>query len=197
MGCAGAKEAPKEGNVDLKIRKEKLSECKVVFLGDAGVGKSSISQRLCNNIFNPNYEVTIGGAYLQRKMTLKNGVQLKLHLWDTGGEERFKAMAPLYYRDANAAILVYDVTEAKTYKSIDYWLKELDTRVKQDGLVLALVGNKCDVDDKDKKIALSTAKQYAEANKMIFYETSAKSGEGINELFKQVAEEIARIMNLK
>ncbi len=79
-------------------------------------------------------------------MTLKTGGQLTLHLWDTGGEERFRAMAPLYYRDANAAVLVYDVQEAKSFESLNFWLKELDEKVKQEGLVLACAGNKCDAD---------------------------------------------------
>lgn len=88
----------------------KLVEYKIVLLGDATVGKSSIAQRFCKDVFEEVYEVTIGGAYLQKSLTLKNGKKIKIHLWDTGGAERFKAMAPLYYRDAVGALLVYDVS---------------------------------------------------------------------------------------
>ncbi len=168
------------------------AECKVVFLGDSAVGKSSISQRFCKNVFTGEHEVTIGGAYIQQKVTLKNGSSLKLHLWDTGGEERFRAMAPLYYRDANAAVLVYDVSNKSSFDSIKFWLNELDSKVKQDGLVMALAGNKCDLSDGKKQVTTATAKSFAEENKMIFAETSAKTGEGVNTLFQLLSEEISK-----
>ena len=137
MGCSHDKpENPNKKLIKIKNAHQKPFECKIVFLGDSGVGKSSVSQRYCNNIFNENYEVTIGGAYLQNQITLKTGQQLKMHLWDTGGEERFRAMAPLYYRDANAAILVYDVSDSKSFSSIEFWYKELENLVKQEGMVL-------------------------------------------------------------
>lgn len=193
-GCNGKSESsPKKGpGLQTRGKPADAAECKVVFLGDSAVGKSSISQRFCKNIFTGEHEVTIGGAYIQQKVQLKNGSSLKLHLWDTGGEERFRAMAPLYYRDANAAVLVYDVSNKATYDSIRYWLNELDSKVKQDGLVLALAGNKCDLPESKRQVQLLNAKSFAENNKMIFAETSAKTGEGVNVLFQQLAEEIAK-----
>ena len=198
MGCSNSNtSSPKRDPLrtgKLKNNQENAIECKVVFLGDSGVGKSSISQRFCKNIFTEEHEVTIGGAYLQQKIQLKNGSFLKLHLWDTGGEERFRAMAPLYYRDANAAVLVYEVSDLKSFQSMQYWLNELDSKVKQDGLVLALAGNKCDLPESKKQVPLSNAKPFAENNKMIFAETSAKTGEGIQTLFQLLAEELGRKM---
>lgn len=97
MGCTGGKPQGQQG---LNTKKNKSLAAKVVLLGDAGVGKSSICQRYINNTISENYEVTIGGAYLQKEVTLSNGKVMKLHIWDTGGEERYRAMAPLYYRDA-------------------------------------------------------------------------------------------------
>ena len=81
--------------------KRNVIEVKVVLLGDQSVGKSSISQRYVRNIFTGQHVATVGGAYLQQKVVLNNGVSIKLHLWDTGGQERFRAMTNLYYRDAN------------------------------------------------------------------------------------------------
>jgi small GTP-binding protein len=198
MGACGSKQDASPKKSGLNTGKGKLqdsgstAECKVVFLGDSAVGKSSISQRFCKNIFTGEHEVTIGGAYIQQKVQLKNGSFLKLHLWDTGGEERFRAMAPLYYRDANAAVLVYDVSNKQTFDSIRYWLNELDTKVKQDGLVLALAGNKCDLPESKRQVTLINAKSFAENNKMIFAETSAKTGDGITVLFQSLAEEITK-----
>ena len=196
MGCANTKpESPKKGlNTGNKNPKNLDSnlECKVVFLGDTAVGKSSIFQRFCKNIFTDDLPNTIGGAYMQQKVTLKKGISLKMHLWDTGGEERFRAMAPLYYRDANAAVLVYDVSNKASFDSIQYWLNELDSKVKQDGLVLALAGNKCDLPDNKKQVTTLSAKGLAENHKLIFTETSAKTGEGVNTLFNLLSEEIAK-----
>ena len=193
MGCSNSNtSSPKRDPLrtgKLKNNQENAIECKVVFLGDSGVGKSSISQRFCKNIFTEEHEVTIGGAYLQQKIQLKNGSFLKLHLWDTGGEERFRAMAPLYYRDANAAVLVYEVSDLKSFQSMQYWLNELNSRVKQDDLILALAGNKCDLPENTIQVSSSTARLYAENNKMIFSETSAKTGEGIQSLFQKLADE--------
>ena len=192
MGCASSKDSAPKKPLGSKKPLDNSAECKVVFLGDSAVGKSSISQRFCKNVFTGEHEVTIGGAYIQQKMTLKNGSSLKLHLWDTGGEERFRAMAPLYYRDANAAVLVYDVSNKASFDSIKFWLNELDSKVKQDGLVLALAGNKCDLPDSKKQVTTLTAKTFAENNKMIFAETSAKTGEGVNILFQLLSEEISK-----
>lgn len=194
-GCQSKDPSPKKDKLNTGSKSKgdgNCAECKVVFLGDSAVGKSSISQRFCKNIFTGEHEVTIGGAYIQQKVQLKNGASLKLHLWDTGGEERFRAMAPLYYRDANAAVLVYDVANKQTFDSIKYWLNELDSKVKQDGLVLALAGNKCDLPESKRQVTTLTAKNFAESNKMIFAETSAKTGDGVNSLFQQLSEEISR-----
>lgn len=196
MGCSTSKNDTVKGKGIIsgprRPNSDSTAECKVVFLGDSAVGKSSISQRFCKNIFTGEHEVTIGGAYIQQKVTLKNNSVLKLHLWDTGGEERFRAMAPLYYRDANAAVLVYDVSNKQSFDSIKYWLNELDSKVKQDGLVLALAGNKCDLPETKRQVVTMNAKSFAESNKMIFAETSAKTGEGVNSLFQMLSEEIAK-----
>ena len=89
---------------------------------------------------------------------LNNGVTLKLHIWDTGGQERFRSMANLYYRDASAAIITYDIGSDKTFEGINYWVNELKSKSDQDKIVLALAGNKCDIDSKDRQVQTSTAK---------------------------------------
>jgi Ras-related protein Rab-5C len=189
MGCGDSK--PKEKSSALKTTGAsagKVPECKVVFLGDANVGKSSMFQRFCHNKFPDSYDVTVGGAYNQKRVTLKNGEIMKLHLWDTGGEERFRSMASLYYRDADAVVLTYDITDMVTFKSIDYWLKELDSKIQQDSLVLAIAGNKCDCET-NRRVQTAMAKGFAK-DKMIFYETSAKTGEGIEQMFGEISEAV-------
>lgn len=163
--CGGNKTPQKNDTEDINIRKSmqekdnnKAIEAKIVLLGDQNVGKSSIAQRFCKNIFTGQYVVTIGGAYLQQKIVLSNGVTLKLHIWDTGGQERFRSMANLYYRDASAAIITYDIGSEKTYQGINYWVEELKSKSDQDKIVLALAGNKCDKDSKDREVQTNTAK---------------------------------------
>jgi small GTP-binding protein len=96
------------------IKPNTVIEAKIVLLGDSGVGKSSIAQRYCRNQFSENYDVTIGGAYLQQNITI-DGIILKLHLWDTGGSDRFRSLVSMYYRDAVAAIICYDITNEHSF----------------------------------------------------------------------------------
>ena len=198
MGCGESKNQPsKKGKKTLnmaddeKKRKEKEIkreyEIKICLLGDVAVGKTSIASRFCKNIFNETYVNTIGGAYQQQTVLLENNVKMKLHVWDTSGDERFKSMTNLYYRDAQVAILTYDVTNADSFKGLDYWLRELSDKVNQENMLLFLAGNKCDVDLSLKVVPTSKAKEYAEQNNMFFFETSAKTGSGVKELFQAIA----------
>ena len=156
--------------------KTKIIEAKIVLLGDVNVGKTSIASRYCKNSFNDHHINTIGGAYQQQKVVLGNGSMVKLHIWDTSGQERFRAMTNLYYRDAQVAIITYDITNESTFSSIDFWIQELKYKVENDNMILCLVGNKCDVSSNERKIPTLKEKSFAKENNMIFYETSAKSG---------------------
>ena len=112
---------------------------------------------------------------------------MKLHIWDTSGQDRFRSMTNLYYRDAQVAILTYDVTNEASLESLDYWLKELNDKVDQDNMLLCLAGNKNDVDPNEKKVPTAKGKEYAETHNMVFFETSAKTGSGVKELFQAIA----------
>ena len=84
------------------------------------MGKSSIAQRFCRNTFSESYDVTIGGAYMQQNINIDGSI-VKLHIWDTGGSDRFRSLVSMYYRDAVAAIICYDLTNEHSFKSVDYW----------------------------------------------------------------------------
>lgn len=177
-------------NQNISMNNDKPYEAKVVLLGDKFVGKSSIVNRFCKGIYTEQYVVTIGGAYFQPKITLPNGKVIKLHIWDTGGEERFRSMASLYYRDAVAAILTYDCTCIKSFESISFWIDELNKKSNQENMLLCLAGNKCDKENKEKEVLWTDAKRLADKNKMIFYETSAKSNIGIKEMFNALGKRL-------
>ena len=170
--------------------KTKILETKIVLLGDVSVGKTSIASRYCKNSFNDHHINTIGGAYQQQKVVLNNGAMVKLHIWDTSGQERFRAMTNLYYRDAQVAILTYDITNESSFNSIEFWIKELRYKVENENMILCLVGNKCDVNINERKIMTNKGKNYANENNMIFYETSAKTGEGVKDLFVTIANKV-------
>ena len=200
MGCnnssGGNINKPKEDSA-LRIRttqkddeKTKIIEAKIVYLGDVSVGKTSIASRYCKNSFNEHHINTIGGAYQQQKVVLNNGAMIKLHIWDTSGQERFRAMTNLYYRDAQVAILTYDITSESSFTGIEFWIEELKYKVENENMLLFLAGNKCDVSDEERKVPKSKGKKFAEDNKMFFYETSAKTGAGVKELFGDVASKV-------
>ena len=100
------------------------------------MGKSSIGSRYYKNSFNENYINTIDGAYQQQNITLNNSVKIKFHIWNTSGQERFRSMTNLFYRDAQVVILTYDITNERTPESLNYCLNELNNKVEIDNMVL-------------------------------------------------------------
>ena len=199
MGCnnspAPKKQTLEENTIRIKPtpkeeEKSKALEIKIVLLGNLNVGKTSIASRYCKNSFNEHHINTIGGAYQQQKVVLNNGAIVKLHIWDTSGQERFRAMTNLYYRDAQVAILTYDITSESSFTGIEFWIEELKYKVENENMLLFLAGNKCDVSDEERKVPKSKGKKFAEDNNMFFYETSAKTGAGVKELFVDVASKV-------
>jgi Ras-related protein Rab-5C len=201
MGCNNPTPSQKDNNKEdstLRIKQtskevekeKKILEAKIVLLGDVSVGKTSIASRYCKNSFNEHHINTIGGAYQQQKVVLNNGAMVKLHIWDTSGQERFRAMTNLYYRDAQVAILTYDITSESSFASIDFWIEELKFKVENENMILCLVGNKSDVSQDERKVSTAKAKNFAQENNMIFYETSAKTGDGIKDLFVTIANKV-------
>ncbi|KAL1634281.1 Vacuolar protein sorting-associated protein 21 [Diplodia intermedia] len=236
MADSGAAAAPKPS-----------SSVKLVLLGEAAVGKSSLVMRFVNNDFQENKEPTIGAAFLTQKCNLPTRT-IKFEIWDTAGQERFASLAPMYYRNAQAALVVYDITKASSLTKAQHWVAELQ-RQASPGIVIALVGNKADLveadsgdadaeemasptapetpadsaegagaegaaegeadgegaaeapaapaaadeDDNDsdaRKVATKTAKAYADEESLLFFETSAKTGQNVAEVFTAIANAI-------
>jgi len=187
MGCQFARNSPSPA-VDLPDSQTSFSS-KTLLLGETKVGKTSVANRLCSNRFSDDYMVTIGGTYLQKRLNLSSN-ELIYHLWDCCGDERFASLLPVIWKDANAVIFVYDVSNVESFEKINHWRKNLLDMVPPGKIVQGLVGNKTDLNTKD--VDLCEAKKYAEENQMYFAEISAKNGEGIDYFFYGFAEKILR-----
>jgi small GTP-binding protein len=160
---------------------------KLVLLGDAAVGKSSCVGRFVKNEFLDFQQPTIGAAFLTQTVSLDHYV-VKFEIWDTAGQERYRSLAPMYYRGAGAALVLYDLTDPDTFAGAKTWIEELQRQGSQD-IVIGLAGNKKDLEDK-RKVSTEEAKKYADETGCIFFETSAKTGENINEVFRAIAEKL-------
>ena len=157
---------------------------KLVILGHYSVGKSSIVLNFIKNEFNPNEESTIGAAFLTKTVFI-DGTAVKFEIWDTAGQERYYSLIPMYYRGANAALVVYDITSAESFEHAKRWIEDLKTE-KPDNFMKVLIGNKVDLSEAA-VITEEMGKQYAEQEGLLFYQTSAKTGEGIKDLFLELA----------
>ena len=142
---------------------------KLVLMGESGVGKSSIALRMVSDTFNVNTEATIGASFFSKIINTEDE-SLHFKIWDTAGQEKYHCLVPMYYRGSDAALVVYDITDDTSYKQAKRHVKELkeNSEVK----VIALIGNKCD--RKDRIVSEMDAKIYANTQKLIYIETSAK-----------------------
>ena len=126
------------------------------------------------------------GTSIKTKTVTVNNYKVKLQIWDTGGHERFRSLTPMYFHDADACIIVYDITSKQSFDEVKYWLKDLDEKGPQEVLI-ALAGNKCDLESL-RNVLTVDGNGFAEKNNIpIFMETSAQSGENIAELFTVIA----------
>lgn len=170
----------------------RFAQFKLVLLGESAVGKSSIVHRFVKNTFDDMRESTIGAAFLTQTITLDDlNTTIKFEIWDTAGQERYKSLAPMYYRNANAALCVYDITSQSSFQKAQDWIKELK-RQAPDGIVIGLVGNKADMED-DRQVQALDVEEYIQIMsqdlaKVIYAECSAKTGDGVLDIFKKIGE---------
>ena len=159
---------------------------KVVLVGDTQVGKTCVLTRLISGQFKANYPATIGAACQTHIIQTETG-SVTMQIWDTAGQEKFRALAPMYYRGASAAILFFDVTNRSTFTALEEWSKELEEKG-ADGLITFIVGNKCDLADQ-RVVSQAEGQEFSfKVGALHYFETSAKTGEGIIEMFTKVAE---------
>lgn len=162
----------------------KICQFKVVLLGESAVGKSSLVLRFVKREFHEFQESTIGAAFLTQTVQIDD-TTVKFEIWDTAGQERYHSLAPMYYRGAQAALIVYDITSKDSFLKAQNWVRELQRQANAN-IVIALVGNKLDLANK-RAVENSEAKEYADENNLLFMETSAKTAINVVEVFTAIA----------
>ncbi|XP_027731034.1 ras-related protein Rab-17 [Vombatus ursinus] len=181
--------AQMEGNTQPESASQQPYVFKVVLLGSSSVGKSSLAFRLIKNDFKEILP-TLGCAFFTQMMEI-DGSALKLEIWDTAGQEKYHSVCHLYFRGANAAVLVYDIADKDSFRRAQNWWKELENEFQPEEIVVILVGNKTDL-EASREVTLEEGKAFAESKKLLFMETSAKLNYQVTEAFIAVARELLR-----
>lgn len=165
---------------------------KVLLLGAPTVGKTSIFYRYVKNKFSQDYITTMGINFLTKEITLEAKKKVKLVILDIAGQEKFKFLRKEFYEGANGALAIFDLTQLKTYEAIEGWLSEMFEILEED-IPFIITGNKVDlIEEVNRSIDRDTVKEYAENKNSIYIETSAKSGENVEEAFKELTQRMIK-----
>ena len=169
---------------------------KVVLLGEAGVGKTSIISQFVDQNFQEDIQSSTGGTFSSKTFIYGNNKLLKFEIWDTAGQERYRSLTTMFYKEANAAVLVYDITRVDSFDEIKvYWSKQVKESA-PDNIILVLCANKSDL-IKEEKVDEEMARKYAEEIGATFCSTSAKNAFGISDLFLQIAKKYTKCNDIR
>ena len=160
---------------------------KLILIGNSGVGKSCILQRYIKHTFEESYKCTIGVDFLMKSIVI-NGQTVKLQLWDTAGQEKYKSMASSYYRGANVALIVFDITNHESFDALPLWIENFYKNGPEQKNII-LIGNKNDLPDL-RQVTQQEAEAFSQTNNMMYFETSAKEGDNIEYIFNYAAEKL-------
>ena len=162
---------------------------KYIIIGDSAVGKSNILLRYIHDKFNEEFQSTIGVEFGAKNLKIEDKIY-RIQIWDTAGQETFRSITRAYYKNSVCACVVYDITNKNSFNNIKSWIEDCK-KVSPKTVFLILIGNKVDLEDK-REVSYEEGSVYAEKNGMLFFETSAKTGKNIEEIFIKSSYEIAK-----
>ena len=162
---------------------------KYVIVGDASVGKSNLLLRYTHGEFREEYQLTIGVEFGSNNLIINNSVY-RIQIWDTAGQENFRSITRSYYKNSACALIVYDITKRVSFENLSDWIEDCKNSSPKT-VFMVLVGNKCDL-QQNREVSEEEGREFAEKNGMLFFETSAKTGQNVEEVFKQSASLIAK-----
>ena len=165
---------------------------KYIVIGDSSVGKSCIVAKYLTGGFEEEFKTTIGIEFGSKDLTI-NGKVYRLQIWDTAGQESFRSITRAYYKNSACSFIVYDVTNKQSFLNVQDWFNECKKQTPRT-VTMVLVGNKVDLEDK-REVTYEEGENFARDNSMLFYETSAKNGDNIENMFYDSAEIIANKIN--
>jgi len=157
---------------------------KYIIVGDTAVGKSCLLLQFTDKRFQPVHDLTIGVEFGSRTVTI-DGNQVKLQIWDTAGQEKFRSITRSYYRGTTGALLVYDITRRETFEHLTDWLEDC-RKYSNPNMVIMLIGNKCDLEEK-RAVPREEGEKFAKQNGLFFLETSAKTDQNVDDAFINTA----------
>ena len=163
---------------------------RVVLIGNSNTGKTALLVRLLNQSSSNIYEPTIGATNYPYTKVI-DGTSYTIQIWDTAGQEQYKALGPIYYRNASAGIFVFDVTDEDSYEAVPNWLQEFEDAVGRSKYLKILVGHKVDLED-DVSVDITNVSSFAKENGFIFFQTSAKTGYNVEMMFQKIMEELIK-----
>ena len=158
---------------------------KIVLIGESGVGKTSIISQFIHKIFQDDIQPSMGGTFTSKSLLFEDGKVLRLDIWDTAGQEKYRALTQMFYKDANAAVLVYDITRNDSFEELTkYWIDKIKEN-SSSNIILFLAANKSDLVEKE-EVNEEEARKYAKEINADFCSISAKNSIGIDDLFIQI-----------
>eukprot|EP00766_Chilomastix_caulleryi_P001951 gnl/Chilomastix_caulleri/2924.p1 GENE.gnl/Chilomastix_caulleri/2924~~gnl/Chilomastix_caulleri/2924.p1 ORF type:complete len:193 (+),score=57.57 gnl/Chilomastix_caulleri/2924:112-690(+) len=169
------------------MNKDEIIKAKIVLVGPSSAGKTSIVEYLATSDFSGVTAPTVGAEFTQYK-TIQNDRMIKLEIWDTAGQEKYRALAPMYYRMSQGAIIVYDITKTHSFEEAKEWMREV-REANDPSLPIILVGNKKDLETQ-REVQFKVGNEFAAGAGCKFFETSAKTGECVKDVFEYLAGEI-------
>ena len=161
---------------------------KFIVIGDSSVGKSNIISKYKEDKFDQKGQPSIGVQFIAKNVVIEN-TTFRLQVWDTAGQETFRSMTRIYYKNSSCAFIVYDITEKESFNHVESWISECK-KIAPETVLLVLIGNKSDLNE-SREVSYEEGLKFAEKNKMLFFETSAKNGVNIENIFKKSVENIS------